>query len=82
MGWPIVFEAERVAVHDLTTNRPSVSYEVGGERFVVEADFIAGCDGFHGVTRHAIPSNVRHEVRAAVPVRMDGSLVGDTSGEP
>ncbi|MGZ4702102.1 MAG: FAD-dependent monooxygenase, partial [Ilumatobacteraceae bacterium] len=48
-GWPIVFEAEGVQVHDLTTDRPSVSYAVRGEQSVVEADYVAGCDGFHGV---------------------------------
>ncbi len=73
-GWPIVFEAEGVQMNDLTTNRPSVSYAVHGEQFVVEADFIAGCDGFHGVTRHAIPSNVRHEFERLYPFGWMGVL--------
>ena len=73
-GWPIVFEAEGVQLHDLTTDRPSVSYAVHGEQFVVDADFIAGCDGFHGVTRHAIPSNVRHEFERLYPFGWMGVL--------
>ncbi len=73
-GWPVVFEAEGVQVHDLTTNRPSVSYAVHGEQCVVEADFIAGCDGFHGVTRHAIPSNVRREFERLYPFGWMGVL--------
>ena len=72
--WPIVFEAEGVQVHDLTTGQPSVSYTVHGEQFVVEADFIAGCDGFHGVTRHAIPSNVRREFERLYPFGWMGVL--------
>ena len=73
-GWPIVFEAEGVQVHDLTTGRPSVSYSLHGEQCVVEADFIAGCDGFHGVTRHAIPANVRHEFERLYPFGWMGVL--------
>jgi p-hydroxybenzoate 3-monooxygenase len=73
-GWPVVFEAEGVQVHDLTTNRPSVSYAARGEQCVVEADFIAGCDGFHGVTRHAIPSNVRREFERLYPFGWMGVL--------
>ena len=72
--WPIIFEAEDVQVHDLTTGQPSVSYTVHGEQFFVEADFIAGCDGFHGVTRHAIPSNVRHEFERLYPFGWMGVL--------
>ncbi|MGZ4805140.1 MAG: 4-hydroxybenzoate 3-monooxygenase, partial [Ilumatobacteraceae bacterium] len=73
-GWPIVFEAEGVQVHDLTTDRPSVSYAVRGEQSVVEADYVAGCDGFHGVTRHAIPSNVRREFERLYPFGWMGVL--------
>jgi p-hydroxybenzoate 3-monooxygenase len=53
---PIVFEAEGVQLNDLTSDRPSVSYTLHGERTVVEADLVAGCDGFHGVSRHCIPT--------------------------
>ncbi len=73
-GWPIVFEAEGVQVHDLTNSRSSVSYSVHGEQFVVEADYIAGCDGFHGVTRHSIPSNVRREFERLYPFGWMGVL--------
>ena len=72
--WPIEFEAEGVQLHDVTNERPSVSYTVHGRDSVVEADFIAGCDGFHGVSRHSIPADVRREFERAVPVRMAGVL--------
>jgi p-hydroxybenzoate 3-monooxygenase len=71
---PIVFEAEGVQLHDLTTDRPSVGYTVHGERSVVEADFIAGCDGFHGVSRHSIPGDVRREFERLYPFGWMGVL--------
>ncbi len=73
-GWPIIFEAEGVQVHDITEARPSVSYQVHGVTATIEADFIAGCDGFHGVTRHAIPSEVRREYERLYPFGWMGVL--------
>lgn len=55
-GGEIRFEAEAVAVVDVESSRPRVRYgRAGGEDEVV-ADFVAGCDGFHGISRDAIPS--------------------------
>jgi p-hydroxybenzoate 3-monooxygenase len=73
-GWPIVFEAENVRLHDLTTETPSVSYTDHGSAATVEADYIAGCDGFHGVSRHAIPSDVRREYERLYPFGWMGVL--------
>ena len=73
-GRPIVFEAEGVQLHDLTNARPRVTYTVHGQDAVVEADFIAGCDGFHGVSRHSIPSNVRREYERLYPFGWMGVL--------
>ena len=50
-GGEIRFEVPDVAVHDLDTDTPSITFQ--GER--LECDFIAGCDGFHGVSRRSIP---------------------------
>ena len=66
-GWPIIFEAESVQVHDITDARPSVSYNLHGVAATIEADYVAGCDGFHGVSRHAIPSTVRREFERLYP---------------
>ncbi len=52
-GAPLLFEAEAEALHDVT-GRPSISYRHGGEERVLRCDAIAGCDGFHGVSRAAI----------------------------
>jgi len=54
-GGQIVFEAEAVGVEDMTSDRPKVRYREGGAERVLEAGFVAGCDGFWGVCRPAIP---------------------------
>ncbi len=54
-GLPTVYEAEDVAVQGFDTNTPSVSYSLNGVRHTVQADVIAGCDGFHGVCRASVP---------------------------
>jgi p-hydroxybenzoate 3-monooxygenase len=45
-------------LHDLTSNRPYVTYEKDGATHRIDCDFIAGCDGFHGVSRTAIPASL------------------------
>jgi p-hydroxybenzoate 3-monooxygenase len=54
---PIVFEAEHVRVHDLVTDRPKIRFELNRRVQVVECDFIAGCDGSHGICRPSIPAD-------------------------
>ncbi len=73
-GWPIVFEAEDVQLHDITSASPSLTYAVHGQAATVEADYIAGCDGFHGVSRHAMPSDVRREYERLYPFGWLGVL--------
>ncbi len=58
MGTEVVYEAEDVSLHGLTNERPRLRYHNGGNTFEIECDFIAGCDGFHGVSRQAIPQEV------------------------
>jgi p-hydroxybenzoate 3-monooxygenase len=52
-----IYEAEDVALHDVDREHPHVSYRHAGETHEVECDFIAGCDGFHGVSRPTIPAS-------------------------
>ena len=52
---PLYFEVDSVAVSDLETHHPSVRYRLNGAEHRLECDFIAGCDGFHGVCRMSIP---------------------------
>jgi len=54
-GAPSFYEAEAVAIHDFDRSRPRVSFRHGGREHEVQADFIAGCDGFHGVCRASVP---------------------------
>jgi len=57
----IVFEASDVAVHDVDTDSPWVTYRHNGDEIRIDCDYVAGCDGFHGVSRPTIPETVRRE---------------------
>jgi p-hydroxybenzoate 3-monooxygenase len=57
-GGAIEFEAEAVGLDGLNTERPTIHYRQNGRADAIECDFIAGCDGFHGVSRPAIPEDV------------------------
>ncbi len=57
------------------TASPKVSCTLGGERVLIEADFIAGCDGFHGISRDAIPAGVGRVFEKTYPFGWVGILV-------
>ena len=57
-GGRILFEAAQVSVHDFDSTAPRIRLQHGGEPLEIECEFIAGCDGFHGVCRAAIPAGV------------------------
>jgi p-hydroxybenzoate 3-monooxygenase len=57
-GGEIVFEAEDVSIHDMETNRPSIRYRKQRIAHQVTCDFIAGCDGFHGICRPSVPAGM------------------------
>jgi p-hydroxybenzoate 3-monooxygenase len=57
-GLPLLFEAEAVAVHDVESDRPRIEFVQDGKRDDLECDAVAGCDGFHGVSRDSIPDGV------------------------
>jgi p-hydroxybenzoate 3-monooxygenase len=54
---PLHFEVSDVSVHDLESTRPSIRYRADGVDHTLQCDFIAGCDGFHGICRPSIPSS-------------------------
>jgi p-hydroxybenzoate 3-monooxygenase len=54
---PIVWEAADVALHDIETDRPRLTYRAGGVEHELACDFIAGCDGFHGVSRSSVAAS-------------------------
>jgi p-hydroxybenzoate 3-monooxygenase len=55
-GLETVYGADAVSVHDFDGEHPSVHYRRGGVSHEIECDFIAGCDGFHGVCRPSVPA--------------------------
>jgi p-hydroxybenzoate 3-monooxygenase len=54
-GARLHFEVSDVSAHDVSSSTPRLRYALAGEDVELECDFIAGCDGFHGVSRDSIP---------------------------
>ena len=73
-GLPIVYEADNVQVHDFDTQSPRVTYEKDGQTHTIDCDFIAGCDGFHGVCRASAPKNAIKEFEMVYPFGWLGVL--------
>jgi p-hydroxybenzoate 3-monooxygenase len=71
---PPIFEADDVRLHDLTGETPSVTYVHDGVEERIECRAIAGCDGFHGVSRQSIPAEVRTEYEKEYPFGWLGIL--------
>ena len=55
-GGTVTFEVSDVALHEFDGAQPSISYQVDGKANEIACDFIAGCDGFHGISRDSIPA--------------------------
>lgn len=68
------FEVDQVAVHDADGDKPHVTFEQHGQQQRIDCEFIAGCDGFHGVSRQAIPLTVRREYEKTYPFGWLGVL--------
>ena len=73
-GTPILWQAEDVALHDLVSAAPFVTFVREGRTERLDCDFIAGCDGFHGVSRLAIPEHLRREFERVYPFGWLGIL--------
>jgi p-hydroxybenzoate 3-monooxygenase len=52
-----IYEADDVALHDFYGNQPSVTYTKDGQQHTIRCDYIAGCDGFHGIARKSVPGD-------------------------
>ena len=76
-GLPTVYEAQHVSVHDFDTRTPRVRYEHGGKAHEIACEFIAGCDGFHGVCRASAPRGAITEYEKVYPFGWLG-LLSDT----
>lgn len=57
-GLEVIYEAGDVALHDIQSDAPYVTYSKDGSTHRIDARFICGCDGFHGPSRQAIPASV------------------------
>lgn len=73
-GAPIIYEATNTQLHDLKTESPYVTFEKDGELCKLECDYIAGCDGFHGVSRKSIPGDILKEYERVYPFGWLGML--------
>ncbi|SFJ57628.1 4-hydroxybenzoate 3-monooxygenase [Jannaschia pohangensis] len=73
-GGRMVFEAEDVTLHDVDSDRPHVTCRANGDDIRIDCDFIAGCDGFHGVSRRTIPAALRQEHEKVYPFGWLGIL--------
>src|SRR5262245_12754614 len=56
-GRPLVFDVAGVSVHDMDTPQPKIRFDENQEPCEIQCDFIAGCDGFHGICRPSIPES-------------------------
>ncbi len=73
-GLTTVYEAKDVSVHDFDTDRPRVRYMKDGDSHEIACDFIAGCDGFHGVCRASLPQHAIKTYERAYPIGWLGLL--------
>jgi p-hydroxybenzoate 3-monooxygenase len=80
-GGTILFESSDVALHGLD-GAPRLTFASGGQASEIECDFIAGCDGFHGVCRPAISDSERTEYTRVYPFGWFGILVEAPPSSP
>jgi p-hydroxybenzoate 3-monooxygenase len=73
-GGKVFFEVDDVSVHDLNGPEPKIRYRKHGESYDLVCDFIAGCDGFHGVCRTSIPQGVLTQYDRTYPFGWLGIL--------
>lgn len=73
-GLTTIYEAANVAVHDFDSAKPRVTYEKDGKQHEISCDFIAGCDGFHGVCRASAPRSAIKEFEKVYPFGWLGVL--------
>ncbi|MEW9682780.1 4-hydroxybenzoate 3-monooxygenase [Pseudomonas sp. TE50-2] len=76
-GAPIIYAANNVQPHDIEGPRPYLTFDKDGRQQRVECDYIAGCDGFHGVARQSIPASVLKVYERVYPFGWLG-LLADT----
>lgn len=73
-GLEVIYDAADVALHEIESDTPYLSYSKDGARHRIDARFICGCDGFHGPSRKAIPDNVSKSFERVYPFGWLGIL--------
>ena len=73
-GATIIHDVDDVVLHDLDSAAPWVSYAIDGVNQRLDCDYVAGCDGFHGVSRPSVPATVRQEYEKVYPFGWLGIL--------
>jgi p-hydroxybenzoate 3-monooxygenase len=73
-GMTTVYEAQDVAIADFAGSQPFVTYRLDGREHRLDCEFIAGCDGFHGVCRASVPVGARREYEKVYPFGWLGML--------
>ncbi|MDD9718069.1 4-hydroxybenzoate 3-monooxygenase [Dinoroseobacter sp. PD6] len=73
-GGTLMHGVESVEIQGADTDTPSVSYTLDGQRQHLSCDFVAGCDGFHGISRKTIPETARREFEKVYPFGWLGVL--------
>jgi len=68
------FNVEDVVINNVKSNTPSIDCRVAGEPIHIDCDYIAGCDGWYGVSRNNIPADVRKEFEKVYPFGWLGIL--------
>ncbi|HTE81649.1 MAG TPA: 4-hydroxybenzoate 3-monooxygenase [Reyranella sp.] len=71
---PIVWEAKDVTIHEIESDRPRLGYRMAGVERELVCDFIAGCDGFHGVSRPSLPASLCRTFERTYPFGWLGIL--------
>lgn len=73
-GQHVLFDVTDVSLHDVRSEQPHVQLVHQGERMRIDCEYIAGCDGFHGVSRASIPADVLRTYERVYPYAWLGIL--------
>lgn len=73
-GLEVIYDADDVALHDIESDAPFVTFTKDGKEHRIDARFICGCDGFHGPSRQAIPASVGQPFELVYPFGWLGIL--------
>ena len=76
-GSPVIYSAENVSISDFDSDNPTVSYDQDGKTTIIDCELIAGCDGYHGVSRASIPQSAINVFEKIYPFGWLG-LLADT----